>query len=110
MSKGFQAKPIVASRPSGAEIRDLVTPAVQGVAVQAPQGEPRQEGGGRMSRRKAVPTVQINFRVSEGFAKLIAREAEQAGGMRKWFARIIQDAGYEVPEIDLHPPVSRREW
>ena len=113
MSRNFQAKPIVGERPTGAEIRDLVAPAVRGVAVQAPQEARREEvpdeGRGR-TRPKAVPTMQINFRVSAEFARLIATEAEKAGGMRRWFAGLVQQAGHEVPEIDINPPTSRREW
>jgi len=54
--------------------------------------------------------MQINFRVSAEFARLIATEAEKAGGMRRWFAGLVQQAGHEVPEIDINPPTSRREW
>ena len=111
MSKSFAAKPIVGDRPSGAEIRDMVAPGLRGHAVQASQDEvAKSEGKGRASRVKPVPTVQCNFRVSEGFARLIAKEAEVKGGMRKWFAHLAQQAGYDVPEIDLNPPSTRREW
>jgi hypothetical protein len=116
MSKAFAAKPIVADRPSGAEIRDLVAPGLRGVAVQAPQDSRWQEeptkpvAKGKAAKPKPVPTVQCNFRVSEDFARLIAREAEAKGGMRKWFAHLARQAGYEVPEIDLNPPSTRREW
>jgi len=116
MSKSFAAKPIVGDRPSGAEIRDMVAPGLRGHAVQAShdarwQDEPaKPEGKGRAARPRPVPTVQCNFRVSEDFARLIAKEAELNGGMRKWFARLAQQAGYDVPEIDLNPPSTRREW
>ncbi len=116
MSKSFAAKPIVGDRPSGAEIRDMVAPGLRGHAVQASQDAHWQdeaakpEGKGRATRAKPVPTVQCNFRVSEDFARLIAREAEVKGGMRKWFAHLAQQAGYDVPEIDLNPPSTRREW
>lgn len=116
MSK-FAAKPIVGDRPSGAKIRDLVAPGLRGHAVQASQDarwqeEPAKppEGNGRATKARAVPTVQCNFRVSEDFARLIAKEAEVAGGMRKWFASLAKQAGYDVPEIDLNPPSTRREW
>lgn len=111
MSKGFAPKPIAmgGSRPSGAEIRDLIQPAVRGVAVQVEQDAP-QDGRGRAPKPRAVPTVQVNFRVSEDFAKLIAIELEKAGGMRRWFAQLVQQAGHEVPSVDLNPPTSRREW
>ncbi len=116
MSKSFAAKPIVGDRPSGAAIRDMVAPGLRGHAVQASQDAQWQdeatkpEGKGKAARAKPVPTVQCNFRVSENFARLIAREAEVKGGMRKWFAHLAQQAGYDVPEIDLNPPSTRREW
>jgi hypothetical protein len=117
MSKAFAPKPIVGERPSGTEIRDLVAPALRGVAVQAPaqgarwQDDDRPEGEGvAPTKAKAVRTMQINFRVSEDFARLIAQEAEKMGGMRRWFAHLARQNGYEVPAIDLNPPTSRREW
>ena len=116
MSKPFVVKPIVGERPSGAEIRDMVAPALRGHAVQAHQDthwedEPtKPKERGRAARPKPVPTVQCNFRVSEDFARLIAKEAELNGGMRKWFANLAQQAGYKVPEFDLNPPTTRREW
>jgi hypothetical protein len=30
--------------------------------------------------------------------------------MRRWFAQLVQQAGHEVPSVDLNPPTSRREW
>ena len=115
MSKAFAPKPIVGERPSGAEIRDLVAPGLRGVAVQAPQDDRgqddgRPEGKGMAPKAKPTRTMQINFRVSEDFARLIAMEAEKMGGMRRWFAHLAKQTGYEVPAIDLNPPTSRREW
>jgi hypothetical protein len=54
------------------------------------------------------PTVQINFKATEAFADLLAREGEKAGSTRRFLARILRDAGYEVPEADLNPPDTRR--
>lgn len=116
MNKSFAAKPIVGDRPSGAEIRDMVAPGLRGHAVQAPQDASwhdeaaKPEGKGRAVRAMPVPTVQCNFRVSEDFARLIAKEAEVTGGMRKFFAHLAQQAGYKVPDIDLNPPSTRRKW
>jgi hypothetical protein len=115
MSKTFTPKPIVGERPSGAEIRNLVAPGLRGVAVQASQDghwqdDGRSEGEGVGPKAKSVRTLQINFRASEDFARLIALESEKMGGMRRWFAHIAKQAGYEVPAMDLNPPTSRREW
>jgi len=52
--------------------------------------------------------VQINFKASEAFADLIAREAEKAGSTRRLFARLMRDVGHEVPEADVNPPDNRR--
>lgn len=63
------------------------------------------------ARRRAEPTVQINFRASMSMAKLIATLAEQEGGStRKLFARLLAAAGHSVPEGDLHPHVNRRRY
>jgi len=114
MSKAFAPKPIVGDRPSGAEIRDLLAPGLRGVAVQAPQDTRERDDGrigeGMAPKAKPVRTMQINFRVSEDFARLIAQEAEKMGGMRRWFAHLAKQMGHEVPAIDLNPPTSRREW
>lgn len=60
------------------------------------------------SRRRPPPVVQINFKASEAFADLIAREAEKVGSTRRLFARLMRDAGYDVPEADVSPPDNRR--
>lgn len=60
------------------------------------------------SKQRPPPVVQINFKASEAFADLIAREAEAAGSTRRLFARLMRDAGYNVPEADVNPPDNRR--
>lgn len=60
------------------------------------------------SRQRPPPVVQINFKASETFAELIATEAEKAGSTRRLFARLMRDAGYEVPEADVSPLDNRR--
>jgi hypothetical protein len=57
---------------------------------------------------KPLKKVQINFQASEQFAELVAREAEKAGSTRRFFARLLRQAGYEVPEADVNPPDTRR--
>ena len=60
---------------------------------------------------RADPTTQINFRGSIPMAKLIAELAELEGGStRKLFARLLKDAGHELPESDLNPFKSRRRY
>jgi hypothetical protein len=61
-----------------------------------------------VTKQRPPPVVQINFKASAAFANLIAREAENAGSTRRLFARLMRDAGYEVPEADGNPPDNRR--
>jgi hypothetical protein len=60
------------------------------------------------SKQRPPPVVQINFKASRAFADLIACEAEKAGSARRLFARLMRDAGYNVPEADVSPPGNRR--
>ena len=57
---------------------------------------------------KPLKKVQINFQASEAFAELVAREAEKAGSTRRFFARLLRQAGYDVPEADVNPPDTHR--
>ena len=59
-------------------------------------------------KQRPPAVVQINFKASETFADLIAREAEKAGSTRRLFARLMRDAGYDVPDADVNPPDNRR--
>lgn len=52
--------------------------------------------------------TQVNFKVTTAFADLIAEEAAKAGSTRRFFARLMRDAGYPVPEADVNPPEGRR--
>ena len=60
-------------------------------------------------RQRPPPVIQVNFKASEAFADLIAREAEKAGSTRRLFARLMRDAGFDVPEADVNPPDNRRK-
>ena len=57
---------------------------------------------------RSPPTVQINFKASEAFAELVAREAEKEGSTRRFFARLMRQVGYDVPEADVNPVDTRR--
>jgi hypothetical protein len=61
-------------------------------------------------RSKVPKTVQVNFNASEMLARLIAQEAAKVGGTRRLVARLLRQAGHEVPEADLNPPDNRRRW
>jgi hypothetical protein len=70
-----------------------------------PSAVPEQGRG-----RRAPPTVQINWNASEDLARIIAQEAAKAGSTRRFIARLMKDAGYDVPEADLNPVDNRRRW
>src|SRR3954463_7623631 len=53
-------------------------------------------------------TEQINFRGSPELARLLARLAAEQGSIRLVIARMLQDAGHPVPDVDLAPPPGRR--
>ncbi len=75
-------------------------PAATSVPVSAPSASD--------VKQRPPPVLQINFKASETFADLIAREAEKAGSTRRLFARLMREAGYDVPEADVNPPDNRR--
>ena len=54
------------------------------------------------------PVVQVNFKASEAFADLLAREAQKVGSTRRLVARLMRDAGFDVPEADVNPLDPRR--
>jgi hypothetical protein len=54
--------------------------------------------------------VQVNTSVTEALARIIATEAAKAGSTRRFIARLMRDAGYDVPAADLNPPDNRRRW
>jgi hypothetical protein len=61
-------------------------------------------------RLKAEPTVLVNFKATRPFAKLISELAEREGGVRRMLARMLKEAGHDVPEGDLRPPVNKRVY
>jgi hypothetical protein len=60
------------------------------------------------SRERPPPVVQVNFKATEEFADLIAQAAEKAGSTRRFIARLMRDAGFPVPDVDVNPPDNRR--
>jgi hypothetical protein len=61
-------------------------------------------------RRVASTTVLVNFKATLPFAKLIAEASAKEGGVRRMIARMMKEAGYDVPEQDLKPAVNRRVY
>ncbi len=91
-------------RLGGAELARIIAPAVAnlppaGVPEPSPETSPVQ---------KRERTEQINFRASREMAELVARLAVEHGSVRRLFARLLRDAGHDVPESDLAPPPGRR--
>ena len=106
---GFKRKPMP----------DELTEALRGHAANLPSVTPaaapqphdrRGEGAPTSARPRAPRTVQINWNASEDLARLIAIEAAKAGSTRRFIARLMKHAGYNVPEADLNPADNRRRW
>lgn len=79
---------------------------------QLPTAPQPAAGAGEASpaRRPAPPTVLVNFKATLPFAKLIAEASTKEGGVRRMIARMMKEAGYDVPEHDLKPAVNRRVY
>ena len=104
---GLKRMPV--DRPSGAEL-------VRQIAAETETLPPtrREPDAVRVEHRIAAQggsstaTEQINFRGSPELARILARLAAEQGSIRLVIARLLQDAGYPVPEADLMPPPGRR--
>ena len=101
---GFKKKPLP----------EELTAALRGHASNLPStsaASPLPEASaGEGGRLRAPKTVQINFSATEDMARLVAQLAAEAGSTRRFFARLLRDAGHPVPEADLNPPDNRRRW
>ena len=65
---------------------------------------------GHDAKRSPGPTVLVNFKATLPFAKIIAEAAEKEGGVRRMLARMLKEAGHDVPEHDLRPAANRRVY
>lgn len=90
-------------RVSGADLAAQLSDATANLPAAVPSHAVNAE------RQRPPPVIQVNFKASEAFADLIAREAEKAGSTRRLFARLMRDAGFNVPEADVNPPDNRRK-
>jgi hypothetical protein len=103
---GFKRKPMP----------DELTEALRGYAASLPsvtRALPQpvsRRGEGPPPRPRPPKTVQINWNASEQLARTIAIEAAKVGSTRRFIARLMKQAGFEVPEADLNPPDNRRRW
>jgi len=99
-------------RPTGAELVRQIA----GETTELPptRREPDRTGQGAPTPqppRSVFPstaTEQINFRGSPELARILARLAAEQGSIRLVIARLLQEAGHQVPEADLMPPPGRR--
>jgi hypothetical protein len=91
-------------RVSGADL----TVQLAGATAHLPTAAPAPVAATPPPAARPPKKVQINFQASEAFADLVAREAEKAGSTRRFFARLLRQAGYDVPEADVNPPDTRR--
>ncbi len=99
-------------RPSSQELLATVgrVAAESGQLPTAPTGRPGAGEGAPSARLRAPPTVLVNFKATLPFAKLIAEASVKEGGVRRMVARMLKEAGYDVPEHDLKPAVNRRTY
>ena len=95
-------------RVSGADLAAQLSGATANLPAAVPAPSPFPAPLAAAERLRPPPVVQVNFKASEAFANLIAREAEKAGSTRRLFARLMRDAGFEVPDVDVTPPDNRR--
>ncbi len=91
-------------RVSGADLVAQLGPAT----ATLPAAVPVRPASAPAEKPRPLPVVQINFKASEPMAELLAREGEKAGSTRRFLARLLRDAGYEVPDGDVSPPDNRR--
>ena len=58
------------------------------------------------------PSLQINFRVTPKLARLLHDQQAAAGdiGVRCFIARVLKQAGYDVPDEDLEPRFNKRDY
>ena len=52
--------------------------------------------------------MMMSFKASKSFARMLAREAEAEGVIRRFVARLCKEAGYPVPEADLNGGLKKR--
>jgi hypothetical protein len=91
-------------KPLPHELTAALRAGVRDVPAAIPES---REGQGR---GRAPKTVQVNWNASEQLARIIAQEAAKVGSTRRFIARLMKDAGYDVPDADLNPLDNRRRW
>jgi hypothetical protein len=97
---GLKRTPV--DRLSGAELVRQI--AAETETLPPTRREPEPLG----SPPPSTATEQINFRGSPELARILAKLAAEQGSIRLVIARLLRDAGYRVPQVDLLPPPGRR--
>lgn len=95
-------------RVSGADLAAQLSSATASLPAATPMPPSAPLSFQDNARQRPPPVVQVNFKASEAFADIIAREGEKAGSTRRFFARLMREAGFDVPEADVNPPDNRR--
>jgi hypothetical protein len=97
---GFKRKPL----------EDDITEALRAHTAHIPTTTGHMPDVVGQGRGKAPKTVQINFNASEAMARIVAQEAAKLGSTRRLFAKLLRDAGHDIPEADLNPMMNKRRW
>jgi len=100
---GLRRTPV--DRPSGAELVRQISSETAELPPTRREPEPPQRSA---SPPISTATEQVNFRGSPELARILARLAAEQGSIRLVVARLLRDAGYQVPDADLAPPPGRR--
>ena len=104
---GLKRTPV--DRPSGAELVRQI--AAETAELPPTRREPEPDVRARQSALVPVmstATEQINFRGSPELARILSRLAAEQGSIRLVVARLLLEAGHQVPPADLVPPPGRR--
>jgi hypothetical protein len=43
-------------------------------------------------------------------ARIVAQEAARLGSTRRLFAKLLRDAGHDIPDADVNPAMNKRRW
>ena len=104
---GLKRTPV--DRPSGTELVRQI--AAETAELPPTRREPEPDiraGQGAQVSIMSTATEQINFRGSPELARILSRLAAEQGSIRLVVARLLLEAGHQVPPADLMPPPGRR--
>jgi hypothetical protein len=104
------AGPEAAPEPRREDPAALAAKLMGGAASLPTTTAPRPAPPPAPARRE--PSLQINFRVTPKLARLLHDQQAAAGniGVRCFIARVLKQAGYDVPGEDLEPRFNKRDY